>query len=172
MSKPNPKPRSPKLPARTPKTGGAPQLPDDAKVGYRSPPKGTRWAPGQSGNPSGRPRKVPTAMEMLDEELDRYIVLQEPGGKKRRTNETYRRRTIRRFVADAARGEPRQQTLMLTLMIQSDALRGATGKGQNPDHRAPTVDERAAHAMMDHYLVALVEGRALLMPPSPWDPPS
>ena len=28
-----------------------------SEVGYRNPPKDTRWKPGQSGNPRGRPRK-------------------------------------------------------------------------------------------------------------------
>lgn len=29
---------------------------DDAKVGYRNPPKHSRWKKGQSGNPKGRPK--------------------------------------------------------------------------------------------------------------------
>ena len=33
--------------------------PDDDKVGYGKPPKHSRFQPGRSGNPRGRPKKKP-----------------------------------------------------------------------------------------------------------------
>lgn len=39
------------------------------KVGKGNPPKDTRWKPGQSGNPKGRPKNVKYVSELLQEEL-------------------------------------------------------------------------------------------------------
>lgn len=36
----------------------------DYRIGYARPPKHTRWRKGQSGNPKGRPRKVP--VDLID----------------------------------------------------------------------------------------------------------
>ena len=39
------------------------------KVGYKKPPLDTQFRPGQSGNPGGRPRKLPTLRSDVEEEL-------------------------------------------------------------------------------------------------------
>ncbi len=39
--------------------------PDDYEVGYRKPPKQTRWKPGQSGNPSGRRKLTENQYELI-----------------------------------------------------------------------------------------------------------
>lgn len=43
---------------------------NEEKVGYRNPPKDTRWKPGQSGNPNGRPKNTVYLSEMLRDQLD------------------------------------------------------------------------------------------------------
>ena len=43
---------------------------DDDKVGYCKPPKHSRFKPGQSGNPLGRPRKNRSIETMIKRELD------------------------------------------------------------------------------------------------------
>ncbi len=43
--------------------------PDD-RVGYCRPPKGTRFKPGVSGNPSGRPKRRPTIDDFVRKLLD------------------------------------------------------------------------------------------------------
>jgi len=40
------------------------------KVGKGNPPKDTRWKPGQSGNPKGRPKGIKYMSELLREQLD------------------------------------------------------------------------------------------------------
>ena len=42
---------------------------DDQNVGYRRPPVRTRFKPGASGNPSGRPKRRPTFRSVLMDEL-------------------------------------------------------------------------------------------------------
>ena len=42
---------------------------DDDRVGYRRPPKHTRFKPGQSGNPKGRPKHAPNLKTEFLEEL-------------------------------------------------------------------------------------------------------
>lgn len=43
---------------------------NEAKVGYSNPPKDTRWKPGQSGNPSGRPPNKKYLSEIARELLE------------------------------------------------------------------------------------------------------
>ncbi len=40
------------------------------KAGKGNPPKDTRWKPGQSGNPKGRPKNIKYLTELLREQLD------------------------------------------------------------------------------------------------------
>lgn len=42
-------------------------------VGYKQPPVATRFQPGVSGNPKGRPKRKPTFAEMMLEEAHRAI---------------------------------------------------------------------------------------------------
>ena len=48
-------------------------------VGYRRPPVATRFKPGQSGNPSGRPKPVKTLKDEMLDELNERIRIQENG---------------------------------------------------------------------------------------------
>ena len=53
-------------------------------VGYRKPPRHTRFKPGQSGNPGGRPKKkARTFAESIERELNTWITAHE-GGKPRK----------------------------------------------------------------------------------------
>jgi Family of unknown function (DUF5681) len=55
----------------------------DYVVGKGRPPPGTRWKPGQSGNPKGRPKGVKNMMTYFHEALSRKIDVK-VGGKIRR----------------------------------------------------------------------------------------
>lgn len=53
-------------------------------VGYKKPPRHTRFKPGQSGNPTGRPKKKATTFaESIEKELNASITISE-GGRRRR----------------------------------------------------------------------------------------
>ena len=52
---------------------------DEDRVGYGRPPRSTRFAPGVSGNPSGRPRGTAAIRSTLDKVLARKVSLRIDG---------------------------------------------------------------------------------------------
>jgi len=59
--------------------GRPPSQPTDYEVGYGRPPKSTRFQPGRSGNPKGRPRQQETFGASLQRALLRRVRIQENG---------------------------------------------------------------------------------------------
>jgi hypothetical protein len=88
---------------------------DDAEdegydVGYGKPPKHTRFKPGRSGNPRGRPRKTRDINRLLQDELDKSIIIKEGGREKRITK---REALMAQIVNCAIKGEFRPMQLVL-----------------------------------------------------------
>ena len=75
----------------------------DYEVGYGKPPKNTRFKPGQSGNPRGRPKGSKNFATDLAEVLLEHVNVNE-GGRKRRV--TKQRATIMATINRAMKGEP------------------------------------------------------------------
>ena len=87
--------------------------PAEEKVGYGRPPVSTRFKPGQSGNPRGRPKGSKSLDQVLRQALDRRVPDPRRGG----------RHTVRMIeliveglVLGAARRDPRMVRLLLALM--------------------------------------------------------
>lgn len=55
----------------------------DYEVGYGKPPKATRFAAGQSGNPAGRPRGSKNLQTLLSEELEKKVDVVQNGEARR-----------------------------------------------------------------------------------------
>jgi hypothetical protein len=51
----------------------------EQKVGYKNPPKETRWKPGQSGNPKGRPKSFDALRDLFQSIAEQEVDI---GGKK------------------------------------------------------------------------------------------
>jgi hypothetical protein len=80
-------------------------------VGYSKPPIHTRFKPGQSGNPSGRPtKKVGTFFGAFEQELNRRITINE-GGKPRKM--TKRDAIVKQQTNKAIQGDPKATALVM-----------------------------------------------------------
>ena len=55
----------------------------DYEVGYGKPPRHTRFAKGQSGNPRGRPPGAKSFTTLLDEALNERVLVAENGGRRK-----------------------------------------------------------------------------------------
>jgi hypothetical protein len=108
---------------------------DDYEVGYGNPPKATRFKPGQSGNPQGRPKGARGLKTDLLEELQEQIVVRE-GPTQRRLSK--QRAMVKSLTARAIKGDTRASSLMLNMILR---LLEDDGAGQES---APlTAEERA-----------------------------
>lgn len=82
------------------------------KVGYKQPPTATRFRPGRSGNPSGRPKRRPTFRTALLEELAAVMPGKGPRG------DSKLQAVIRRLVDAAIAGEARAQSLLIATLTR------------------------------------------------------
>jgi hypothetical protein len=101
-------------------------------VGYGKPPVATRFRPGVSGNPSGRPRKIPDLANDLRKELSRKVSATLNGKPQRITKQ---RALVRSLVNDGLDGDRVAQQMILALSRQ---LLGAVAKDQDQGGRLIT----------------------------------
>lgn len=85
---------------------------DDYKVGYKKPPEGTRFKPGRSGNPKGRPKGAKSFATVVMEELNTKITVR-IGDKP--VKMTMLQASLKRLTQKAVEGD-RQSIKMLTDM--------------------------------------------------------
>lgn len=112
-------------------------------VGYRRPPKGTQFKPGQSGNPKGRPRGTRSLGAMLQDVVSRRVPLTVKG-KLRMT--PMLEVILHRLSTDAARGDPRAVKTLFSLVHQYGQ---APETKLGPDDIAAEDREILAQYMMD-----------------------
>lgn len=72
------------------------------KIGYKNPPKHTRFKPGQSGNPKGKPKGTNNLQTDFDEELGEQIIIKESGTARKISKQ---RVIVKALVAKAAKGD-------------------------------------------------------------------
>jgi hypothetical protein len=81
-------------------------------VGYGRPPKQTQFRPGQSGNPSGRPKGVRTFQSDLRDELAELVSIADSG---KTIQVTRQRAVIKAIVKAALDGDLRAANAVLNL---------------------------------------------------------
>jgi hypothetical protein len=105
---------------------GAKDGDDDHSVGYKRPPRQTRFKPGKSGNPAGRPKRDPTLEDDMVLELAQTINVRD-GGHHRVVSK--QRAIVKAVVAAAVAGDLRAASLIIDLTV-----RGPKGGAEYPDN--------------------------------------
>ncbi|MDO8423602.1 MAG: DUF5681 domain-containing protein [Parvibaculum sp.] len=117
---------------------------DDEAVGYGKPPAATRFKPGQSGNPNGRPKKkaVATGVPHMSEERMKDIVQEE----------AYRTISVRD-------GEKLVEIPVVQAILRGVALSAAKGnaKAQKTFTDLLRVVEEDKKALHDEYIKTMIE---------------
>ncbi len=95
----------------------APEEPNstDYEVGYKKPPKHTRFQPGRSGNPRGRPKGTKNLKTDLMEELGERIVVRE-GDRPQKVSK--QRALLKSVVNRAIQGDARATAIALSTMMR------------------------------------------------------
>jgi len=76
------------------------------------PPKNTRFRPGQSGNPNGRPKGSVSFQTLIERELRKSVVINEHGRQKRLTKQEI---IVRRLAHDGIKGDYKAIALLMKL---------------------------------------------------------
>jgi len=85
------------------------------KVGYGSPPEHSRFQKGRSGNPSGRPRKVPSLAQDLAAELAETVQITESGRPRKISKQ---RALLKAVMAHGIKGNAAAAKLLLNYCVQ------------------------------------------------------
>ena len=96
----------------------------DERVGYGRPPRATRFRPGQSGNPRGRPKGARNFSTVIASALSERVAVTENG---RRRRITKLEAAIKQLVNRAAAGDARATALLIQLVQANEA------KANQPD---------------------------------------
>jgi hypothetical protein len=88
------------------------------RVGYGRPPMMTRFRPGQSGNPRGRPKGARNLGTVVAAALSERVAINENG---RRRRITKLEAAVKQLVNRAASGEARATQLLLALVQANEA---------------------------------------------------
>ena len=105
---------------------------DDKPVGYKCPPLSTRFKPGHSGNPSGRPKKPKSLKAELIEELAEFTNVSEDGHPLQVSKS---RAIAKSLVRAAVDGNMRATTALLSLFAR-DPLDADQTDETTPEERA------------------------------------
>jgi hypothetical protein len=89
-------------------------------VGYRRPPIATRFTPGSSGNPKGRPKGSKSFSPLFAEELAQTVTLTENGKRKKMPK---RQALAKQLVNKALSNDPKAAALVLDQIRRSEEMR-------------------------------------------------
>ena len=118
-------------------------MPPDYEVGYRKPPRHTRFNKGQSGNPKGRPGGAKNLSTLLSEALNEPVIVAENGG--RRTI-SKRQAIIKQLVNQSAKGDWRATKLLLDIQLDIE-------------HRSEPQTAESSFSAADEKVIAQLKAR-------------
>ncbi len=105
------------------------ESPENRPVGYKSPPKASRFKPGESGNPAGRPKSIPSLQSALLAELSEPAALKGADGQVM----TKQSALVRKLVAEAVAGNMRAVGLLVTILARKSDAAGDDGTAAAED---------------------------------------
>src|SRR5437773_1950751 len=85
----------------------------DYEVGYGKPPRHTRFKPGRSGNPRGRPSGSKNLATVLSDALNELVIVAEDG---RRRKITKRQAIIKQLVNRSAKADLRATKILIDII--------------------------------------------------------
>jgi len=103
---------------KKPKNTENPQNSEKYEIGYKKPPKDSRFKPGQSGNKKGRPKDNKNTYIMLTEVLEQKINIKENGMDLRISKKLA---MIMQLVNKAVKGDVKAINSLLPHMLMADA---------------------------------------------------
>jgi hypothetical protein len=116
----------------------------DYEVGYGRPPRHTRFQPGRSGNPRGRPIGSKNLSTLLSEALNEPVIVVENG---RRRTIAKRQAIITQLVHRSAKSDLKATQIVLAML-------------QNIEHRADLGSaETAAFTEADQQIIQRIQAR-------------
>jgi Family of unknown function (DUF5681) len=121
--------------------------PDDESayaVGYGKPPRHSRFEPGQSGNPRGRPPGSKNLSSLLKKALDEPVIVVENN---RRRRIAKREAIVKQFVNQSAKGDLKATQLLLSI------LRDLEGRAEPGSADADKITEA------DQQIIARIKAR-------------
>ena len=111
-------------------------MPDDYRIGYGKPPTHSRFKPGRSGNPKGRPKGTKNLCSDLRDELGELITLREGSRVKRISKQ---RAIVKSLAAKAIKGDAKAISTVVNLIDRllglepsADGESGRRGSGRGP----------------------------------------
>src|SRR6201997_4118848 len=116
----------------------------DYEVGYGKPPRETRFAKGQSGNPRGRPSGAKNFKTLLSEALNELVVVTENGGRRKVTK---RRAIITQLVNRSATADFRAIKILLDILREIES------------HTEPAPPETSAFSEADEEVLEQLRAR-------------
>lgn len=114
-----------------------------SEVGYKKPPEATRFKPGESGNPKGRPKGAKNFATAIEEELKARITINE-NGKRRKISK--REAIAKQLVNKAASGDSKAIPLLFNETRQREKQAELV---DNPLENDLAAEDKA---LLEHYL--------------------
>ena len=122
---------------------------DDDRVGYKRPPKHTRFKPGQSGNPKGRPKHARNLKTEFLEELGEVIRIRE-GDREMKISK--QRAFVKALVAAAIKGDMRAASALVSFCNRAF--------GKEPEDDQPPSPAPDDIEILDEFVAREVRRRA------------
>jgi hypothetical protein len=134
---PGPVRRTPDSPSVDQKAASAASARAAYEVGYGKPPVHSRFKPGRSGNPKGRPKDSKNVTTMLDQFLDERMTVRIGGVEKKMSG---RQLILFRAVKDAIEGKKDARDFVLRMTASAECERDADAPRGLPDATAAELD--------------------------------